>query len=403
MSKHFEARVARLASNLYLLRLEDRETRFFEALWEIPEGVTYNAYLLDTGEGMILLDGWKKGYDDLFMEALRSVADPRDVEWVIVHHVEPDHTGTLPRLLEEAGGPTVLCHPMAVGLIEALYGVKPRARVVRDGETLVLGQEELELHYTPWLHWPETIMSYHRGLRVLFSGDAFGSYSIPGGITDEDLDPADVLGFSRKYVATVVGKYRQHVVKVLEKLSSRGVEPQVIAPLHGLVWKKRPRLILDKYLAWAQAEPVKGKVLIAYGSMYGAVEEAINIVSRRLEELGASITVYRFTDRERAPIGALLGDALDAEALVLGAATYESGVFPLIRYVAEELAEKAAASKPVLVVTSYGWGGAAGRRLSEILGRAGFQVHVVEFRGSPGPIRGRLLEAADRLLSGDLG
>ncbi len=402
MSERVEARVARLASNLYLLRLEDRETRFFEALWEIPEGVTYNAYLLDTGEGMALLDGWKKGYGELFMETLRSVADPGDVEWVVVHHVEPDHTGTLPALLEETS-PTLLCHPMAAGLLEALYGVKPRFRAVRDGETLMLGKEELEFHYTPWLHWPETIMSYHRGSGILFSGDAFGSYSVPRGVTDGDLDPAEVLGSARKYVATVIGKYRGHVVKVLEKLSSRGVEPRVIAPLHGLVWKTRPRFILEKYLSWARAEPVRGKVLVVYGSMYGAVEEAVSIVSRRLEELGARLAVYRFTYRERAPIGDLLGDALDAEALVLGAATYEAGVFPLMRYVAEELAEKAAASKPVLLVSSYGWGGAAGRKLSEILGRAGFRVHVVEFRGSPGPIRDALLEAADRIMAGAAG
>ncbi len=392
-----KTRVARIAENLYLLRLDDTETMFFEALWEIPEGVTYNAYLLDTGEGLALLDGWKRGYEGQFLDTLRSVAEPRDVKWVIVHHVEPDHTGTLPSILGEAGNPQVLCHPMAVGLLEALYNVRLNVRVLKDGERVSLGGEELEVLYTPWLHWPETIMTYHKRLGVLFSGDAFGSYSIPEGVSDGDVDVEELLGFSRKYLATVVGRYRQHIVKAVEKLSSRGVEPKTIAPLHGVVWRVNPGLIIERFLSWARAEPAEGKVLAVYGSMYGAVERAVGIVLERLEELGASTVVYRFTDRERPPISNVIGDALDASAIVVGAATYESEVFPLIRYVVEEVARKAAAKKPVLIVSSYGWGGAAGRKLEEILGKAGFEVSVVEFKGSPAPVEDRLREAAETL------
>ena len=369
----------------YLLRVDDERVNYFEGIWSIPEGVTYNAYLLVGGNGAVLFDGWKTVYADDLIEVIGGIVSPRDLTHVIVHHVEPDHSGSLPKLLEANGfRAEVVAHPMAKPMIESFYKISPRFRLVRDGEEILAAGERIRLIHTPWLHWPETMTSYLAGRKILISCDAFGGYSIPRTIfDDDDVVVREYLPSVRKYVATVIGFYRQHIIRNIEKLRDLQLDIGIIAPAHGLVWGRNPRLIIDYYRSLAEGRPDDNKILVVSGSMYGLMEEAARIAVEEVERLRGRAAYYRFNDLEQPPFSEIIGDAIDSRAIILAAPTYEAGVYPLIDNLVDLIVKKIP-PKPVLILGSYGWAGAAARRLSEKLAAAGFKiVEAIEFKGSP--------------------
>ena len=393
-------RVKEIASGVHMIRVVDYSTRFFEALWEIPEGITYNAYVVTGPERVVLLDTVGKGFESIFLSALRRIVDPRDIDVVVVHHAEPDHSGALPVVLEQASRATVYAHPLAKGMLEALYGIRiERFRPVKDGMELGLGGgHRLVFLQTAWLHWPETIMSLLEPGRVLFTGDAFGAYSVPGVMVDSG-DPEAFkyyTYFMRKYFATVIGSYRKWVSKTLGKIEA--LEPGMLAPLHGMAIERHVREAIELYRGWATGRLDTGRAVVVYSSMYGALEEAVQRIAGMLEARGLDVSVYGFTGRERANIADLLGEVLDAGYLVIGAATYESKVFPLIWHLLDMICGKASAGQRVLVVSSYAWGGVAARKIAEKLRDCGLNVAaVVESKGRiPGST---LEEAVEKLLS----
>ena len=372
--------------NLYVLRADDLDVRYFEAVWEIPEKITYNAYLLLEGDYRILFDGWKLPYSDQFLELIRSLVDPRDLTHLVVHHAEPDHSGSLPRVLEANGfRAAVLTHPMAATMLKRIYGIEAKFRPVKDGEEIEIGDGVLKFVYTPWLHWPETMMSLLADRLILFSGDAFGGYSIPSSIFDDSEEVvAEFLPHARKYVATIIGAYRDHIIRGVEKLRRLGKPPRIIAPAHGLVWRRRPELIVDYYVRLAKGVPEGDKLLVVSGSMYGSTEKAVKVAVEEAARLGCAIALHRFDQSESASISEIIGDAIDSRAIVLAAPTYEAGLYPPIEYVVRLIARKIP-PKPALIISSYGWGSAAARIISEILSSADFKiVDAIDFRGAAG-------------------
>ncbi|ABM81362.1 FprA family A-type flavoprotein [Hyperthermus butylicus] len=396
------ARTVKLYDNLYLIRVEDDETGFFEALWEIPEGVTYNSYLILGQKRTVLLDTVKKPFTLDYLEALSSITELRDIDVIVVHHSEPDHSGALPELLKRVGNVEVYGHPMAKTIIESHYGVKLNSfKPVREGARLDLGGDEYLVFYqTPWVHWPDTVMSFYEARGVLFSGDVFGSYSIPSSVTDEHVeDFTTYIRFMRKYLATVAGRYRSWILKTLDKLENAGVKPKTIAPLHGLVLRRYIGDFLRLYRSWVSGDLDKSRAVVIYGSMYGAVEYAAHIVADMLREKGLHVAIYGFNDKSRALIADAIGDAFDAGYIVLGVPTYEAEAFPLMTYVAEQLCAKAAAGQRVMLLSSYGWGPAAIKKLEPLLTNCGFKIAArVEVRGVE--YGDKLREAVEKLLAG---
>ncbi len=382
-----------------LLRLDDDEIRYFESLWLIPEGITYNAYLLPTSEGWVLFDTWKVGYEGEFMEALKGVVDPSKIKYLVIHHMEPDHSGTVRALLEANPGIEVLGHPMTKSMLESFYGIKPRFRAVRDGEELRVGEYTMKFIYAPWLHWPETIFTYVKEARALLTCDAFGAYSIPSSTFDDELGEEELERYrfwTRKYMATVIGHYLPFVGNAIKKIESLGLDIRMILPSHGLIWR-RPAEIIKYYERWSAGETVSGvkKVVVVYGSMYGFVEAAVKEAIKVLEEEGVLHVTYRFVDNHRDEISDLMGDLINASGIILGTATYEAGIHPLMRFVVNLMIEKIPKNKSVLVITNYGWGGVAGKLLKKELEGAGYKIHsIIEFRaGQLEKNRGAIREA----------
>ena len=363
-----------VTEDLKILRVNDTRTRFFEALWEIPEGITYNAYLLDTGEGYILFDGWKEIYASELLRILESEIEPRDLKYIVVHHMEPDHSGSLPLIARWARNATIIGHPMVRRLLSPSRVENP-FKPVKDEEQLLLGRYTLEFHYAPWIHWPETIFTFIREKKALLTCDAFGSYGVTPAVRDvECKDMERYLYWTKKYLVTVVGNYRKFILKSLEKLESKGLKPEMILPGHGLIWTGEPEKIIDFYRRTALAEPVKGKVTIIYASMYGNTEKVVSGLAYNLQRRGYRVVLHGFTDTGKPSIGDILADVIDSELIVYAAPTYEATLFPPMRNLAELICEKASSPKKVLVVASYAWGGVAGKRITGILGSCGFKI-----------------------------
>ncbi len=389
-------KIVEIEKDFYLLRVNDRSTRYFEALWDIPEGITYNAYLLKTSEGAVLFDGWKKPYSSMLINTLETIVKPRELKYIVVNHMEPDHTGSLEDIVKWADEPVVLGHPMAGRMMNTYPEARKRFRPVKDGEELRVGGEKLRFIHTPWLHWPETMVSWIENRRILVSCDVFGGYGAPPALFDDECSDMQLAErWIRKYVVTVIGHYREWINKGLAKIANAGLEPRIIAPGHGLVWRSSPGRIINLYKRLGDAEAEKRKVLVLYGSMYGTVEKLVDTLSHTLVEKGYSVSIYGYTDTQRPELSEILADAVDAETLVIAAPTYEADVFPLVKHAVDEVCWKARAPRKAVVISSYGWGSVAARHLKKTLEECGFTVAEIIEYNSIGPMS----IAGDRLIN----
>ncbi|ASJ16492.1 MBL fold metallo-hydrolase [Thermococcus chitonophagus] len=375
---------------LYLIRINDDEIKYFEATWYIPEGITYNSYLMKLKDAVVLFDTVKKDYADMFLEELTKLVDPREITHIIVHHTEPDHSGALPKVLEANGyRARVIGTAFARNLLEGFYGkeVVKNFQVVKDGEELKIGNRTFRFITVPWLHWPDTMITYVVEDKLIFSCDAGGGYSIPEEIDDSSEEVVkEYLPYVTKYVVTVIGHYHKYIVQNIEKLKKLGIidNAKMILPGHGLIWRKNPSRIFEHYERIGAGIPEKDKVLVIYDSMYGFVEERMKIVIDELKKLGKKPIVYRFTDRESPAVADILGEVPTAEAIVIGASTFEADIHPRIRYALFEILDKANYEKPVLIVGAFGWGGVAGRKIETLIARSKFDhMATIESRGRP--------------------
>ncbi|MCO6042125.1 FprA family A-type flavoprotein [Thermococcus alcaliphilus] len=375
---------------LYLLRIDDDKIKYFEATWDIPEGITYNAYLMKTDSAVVLFDAWKKDYVDQFLEALSSIVDPKQITHIVVHHMEPDHSGSLPKILELNGYKAKIIGTIfAKRLLEAFYDIKENVHAIEDGEELKIGNRTLKFITVPWLHWPDTMITYVVEDKIIFGCDAGGGYSIPEAIDDSDDEVVEkYLPYVTKYIVTVIGHYHKYIVENIEKIKELGIvdDVRMILPGHGLIWRKNPQKIFEHYANVGAGVPKKGKVLVVYDSMYGFVEESVRVAVNELERLGFTPVVYRYTDKEAPAVSDILGEVPDSEALIIGASTYEAGIHPRIRYLLYEMLDKANYEKPVLILGTFGWAGVAGREIETLIKRSKFDhVDTIEVKGRTTP------------------
>ncbi|WP_456326671.1 FprA family A-type flavoprotein [Palaeococcus sp. (in: euryarchaeotes)] len=373
---------------LYMIRIDDTRIRYFEATWEIPEGITYNAYLMKTGDAVVLFDATKKEYADEFMEALKKLVDLREITHIIVHHTEPDHSGALPRILEENGHRAMIIGTtFAKKLLEGFYGITENFYSIKDGEEMKIGECTFRFITVPWLHWPDTMITYIVEEGIMVSCDAWGGYSIPEAIDDSNEEIVEkYLPYVTKYIVTVIGHYHKYIVENIEKIKRLGIleDVRMILPGHGLIWRKNPRRIFEHYERVGAGIPKKGKILVIYDSMYGFVGRRIEVALDELKKLGYNPIVYTFTDKNAPPVSDILGEVPDSEALIIGASTYEADIHPRIRYLLYELVDKANYEKPVLILDSFGWGGMAGRKIETLITRSKFDhTDTLESKGWP--------------------
>jgi len=368
---------------IYWIGVNDRTTDLFEGLWPITqEGVSYNSYLVN-GDKKALIDLAKSFKTDEFLGQVAEVVDPAALDYIVINHMEPDHTGIIQTMLRLAPQATVLLTEKAREMLAAFYQVTDNVRVVTDGETLALGSHTLQFFSTPFVHWPETMMTCEVSQQVLFTCDAFGGYgALRGAIFDDECtDPAFYEREALRYYVNIVAVFSRPVLKAIEKLS--GVPVQVIAPSHGLIWRQNPGRIVELYRQWAgyATGPAEAGVTLLYGSMYGNSEKMMNAVAQGVSGTGVPVEIF---DVARTHVSYILPALWVKRGVIVGAPTYEGGLFPAMVQALDMAARKHIYNRQAAYFGSYGWGGGGRKEFERLAGSLKWDVvDTFEFRGGP--------------------
>ncbi len=369
--------------DVYWIGVNDRTSDLFEGMWPITqEGISYNTYLIDD-EKKAIVDLTRSLKSDEFLDQIHQIVDLSQLDYVIINHMEPDHSGVVRTLRRIVPDVTILSTKKAKDMLEAFYGVTEHVQVVGDGDTLSLGECTLRFFDTPFVHWPETMMTYLEEEEILFSCDAFGGYgALRGGIFD---DQCTDLGFYEKealrYYVNIVSVFSRPVLQAIAKLE--GLPVSTIAPSHGLIWRENPERIVELYRKWAQyaSEPGEPGVTLVYGTMYGNTEEMMNAVAQGISSEGVSVDIF---DATRAHVSYILPSLWTKRGVMVGAPTYEGGLFPPVAQVLSMASTKRIRNKIATHFGSYGWSGGAQREFESFVDQLKWEItDPFEFNGGP--------------------
>ncbi|MGE4586911.1 MAG: FprA family A-type flavoprotein, partial [Mangrovibacterium sp.] len=273
----------KLAENIYYLGYNDRRTRLFENLWPLPYGVSYNSYLADDRK-VALIDTVERRYIDDYLCDVEEILQGRQVDYLIINHMEPDHSGALQAVVSRYPEITLVGNKKTFGLVESFYMKPERMLEVHDASVLDLGKTKLQFWTVPMVHWPETMVTYDETHRILFSGDAFGSFgTLDGGVFDDELNLVYYEEEVMRYFTNIVGKYCPHTQRAIKKLEPLDI--RMIAATHGPVWRTNLDWILDRYNKWSTYTTDPGAVVV-YGSMYGSTQKMAEVIARQLSIRG---------------------------------------------------------------------------------------------------------------------
>jgi len=348
---------------IYWIGVNDRTTDLFEGMWPITnEGVSYNAYVI-ADEKKVLVDLAKDIKSNALLDQIAEVFNPAELDYIVLNHMEPDHTGMLRMIRRIAPNVTFLCTKRAQKMLENYYQITDNIQLVSEGETLDLGTHQLRFHITPMVHWPETMMTYETTEKVLFSCDAFGGYgALQGVIFDDQYDtPEFYERESLRYYANIVALFPKPVIKAINKL--QGVPIDVIAPSHGLVWRQNPGHIVELYQKWANYAlqgPELGVTLL-YGTMYGNTEKMVEAVASGVAKAGVPINIF---DVRHIHSSYILPSVYTRSGVIIGAPTYEGELFPTMAHTLDIIARKRIYNRNMVYFGSFGWSGGARREIT---------------------------------------
>lgn len=345
---------------------DDRRLAMFEGVYSVPDGVSYNSYLL-LDEKTVLFDTVDEAVQKVFFENVAHTLEGRKLDYVVVQHMEPDHSATLEGILLRHPEATVICNKKTETMIYQFFGadLKMNVQLVGEGDTLKTGRHELMFLMAPMVHWPEVMVTYDITDRILFSADAFGTFgALNGALFADEVDFfGDYLKEARRYYTNIVGKYGTQVQALLKKAAT--VEINMICPLHGFVWRRGIGDYLVKYQQWSRYEPEVTGVMIAYASVYGNTENAANILACRLRDMGIRTTVF---DVSVTASSEIVAAAFEYSHLVFASTTYNAGIFISMDELLRDLASHNLQNRTVAFIENGSWAATSGKLMKEIIG-----------------------------------
>ena len=374
-----------ITKNIYYVGVNDRNKNLFEGLWPLPNGVSYNAYVIDD-EKTCLIDTVEADFFLPFLENLRQVLGDRPLDYVVVNHMEPDHSGSLALLRQYFPQVQIIGNKKTFDMMSGFYRLTEGLMEVKNGDKLSLGNYELQFVLTPMVHWPETMMTVcvpcvatESHQTVLFSGDAFGCFgALNGAWIDEQMNCDDFWPEMTRYYSNIVGKYGTPVQMALKKLS--GVKVDYICATHGPVWHEHVQKVIGIYdrLSRYEAEP---GLVICYGTMYGNTERAAEVIARAAAEAGLkNIVLYNVSKTHHSYI---IRDLFHYRGLIVGAPTYNTGLYHEMNVLLDELSQKDIKGRLFGWFGSFSW---ASKAVAEIQRWNDERLHY-EAVGTPVEIR----------------
>ena len=340
----------------------DRRLPLFENLFPIPRGVSYNSYLI-MDEKVTLMDTVDATVTQQFLENLEYVLKGRNIDYLVVQHMEPDHCANIAELLLRYPEMKLVSNAKTMQMIGQFFDAvaADRTVLVKEGDTLSTGRHNLRFVMAPMVHWPEVMVTYDETEKILFSADAFGTFgALNGNIFNDELRfEAEWLADARRYYANIVGKYGTQVQALLKKAAALDI--QMICSLHGPVWRSNLEYFTEKYDTWSKYEPEDNEVVIIYGSIYGHTEQAANALAMKLADQGVkNIAVY---DVSRTDVSDLIAEIFRASHIVLACSTYNGGIYPPMENLLADMKALAVQNRTVAVMDNGTWAPTAGKQI----------------------------------------
>lgn len=355
-----------LVDNVYALPALDWDRRLFDGLIPLPDGTTYNAYVVQGSQATALIDAVDPTKQDELLSALNRL--DISIDYLVANHAEQDHSGAIPAVLDHYPEAQVVCTPKGKPLLmKHLLLSDDQVTVVEDGATLSLGGMTLQFMHAPWVHWPETMLTYLPDRRILFTCDFFGSHLATSTLYAED--EARVYEAAKRYYAEIMMPFRHQIRKHLTRLENMDID--VIAPSHGPLHRD-PAFIMDAYRDWA-SDRVTNQVVLPYVSMHGSVQAMVDYFTDALIQRGIAVQPFNLTVTD---VGELAMALVDAATIVVGSPTVLGGPHPRAVYAAYLANALRPKTRFASVIGSYGWGGQMVERLTSILGN--LKVEVLE-------------------------
>ncbi len=343
----------------------DRRLAMFEGVYSIPDGVSYNSYLI-LDEKTILFDTVDKAVGKVFFENVAHILNGRKLDYVVVQHMEPDHSATLMDLLCRYTDTKIVCTKKTSEMIQQFFAedVTDRAIIVKENDTLSTGKHEFQFIMAPMVHWPEVMFTYDKTDKVLFSADAFGTFNaLNGALFADELDFYNTLiGEARRYYANIIGKYGPQVQSALKKAMAFDIK--MICPLHGPVHRRDFASYIDKYLRWSSYEAEETGVMLAYASIYGNTENTAEILASRLRELGVKVEMF---DVSVVPMSEIVAASFRYSHLVFAATTYNAGIFITMEELIHDLVLHNIQNKTLAFIENGSWAPVSGKLMKETL------------------------------------
>jgi flavorubredoxin len=393
-----------IADGVYCLHADIQNGDLFEGIWPIPSGVSLNSYAVK-GEKTALIDlvrDWGGAPAQLEASLASIGLDFASVDYLILNHLEPDHTGALADFRKKNPKLTIISTAKGINLVKTFYKIEEGLRVVKDGDTLDLGKgKTLTFYETPNVHWPETMCTWDAASGTLFSCDAFGSLGALGGrVFDDEFSAEEHAVFEKeclRYYANIVASFSLFVEKAVQKAA--GLSITCVAPSHGIVWRTNPKTIIERYIKYASYAkgPAEKEIAIIWGSMYGNTKQGLDAVIRGIEGVGVPYSIHRVPDENASYI---LADAWKSSAVVLAMPTYEYAMFPPMAYMLDLFRRKHVFGKKGLRLGSWGWVGGAKKEYDAAIATLRWDnLEPVEWAGAPVPADLALLEQRGRELA----
>lgn len=357
--------VRQLDKDVFYVGCSDRRLALFESAYPIPSGVSYNSYIL-VDDKTVLFDTVDKSCFVQFFENIEYILKDRKLDYLVVHHMEPDHAALIPEIVRRYPEVMIVCTQKAKDMIKQFFDfdIESRVQIVKDGDVLNTGHHDLTFAMAPMVHWPEVMVTYDKTTKALYSADAFGSFgAINGNIFDEDIDFNEYLVEARRYYTNIVGKYGAQVQMLLKK--ALALEIKTIYPLHGVVIRKYISDFVSKYDKWSKYEPEENGVLIAYTSVYGGTENAVDVLAAKLADKGVkNIKMY---DLSYTHPSIVLSEAFRYSHIVLATTTYNMGIFESMEHFLHMLTAHNLQNRKYVLIENGSWAPACGGQMQTML------------------------------------
>lgn len=356
----------KIKEDIYYLGASDRRIELFENVYPVSQGMSYNSYLI-TDEKTCLMDSVDESIRGQFLENLQYALNGRNLDYMVVQHMEPDHCSIVPELFRMYPDMKLVASLQAFKMMENFYSLQTEERrlVVKECDTLELGKHTLKFIAAPMVHWPEVLMTYDVTDKILFSADAFGSFgAMSGNIFADEIDwDKDFKDEARRYYVNIVGKYGPQTQNVLKKASTLDI--QMICPLHAHIWRKDLSKIISLYDKWSKYEAEKDSVVIFYGSIYGNTQNAAEILAMQLAENGMeNVEVF---DTSKTHVSFLVSKAFEYKTLVFAAATYNAEIFDTVQNLITELKNHNLSNRRIGLIENGSWAPVAASKMKSQL------------------------------------